>query len=56
MKPIWAAASRRTISALDCAQSTRRVCLPVLCTVVQRCRNSAPASAVPTPGKRQAQG
>ena len=51
-----AAASRRTSSALDCAQSTRRVSLPLLCTVSRRCRKSAPASAVPTPGKRQAQG
>ena len=51
-----AAASRRTSSALDCAQSTRRVVAPVLCTVSQRCRKRAPASAVPTPGKRQAQG
>ncbi len=51
-----AAASRRTSSALDCAQSTRRVSQPVLCTVNSRCRKSAPASAVPTPGKRQAQG
>ena len=56
MKPTAAAASRRTSSALDWAQSTRRVALPLLCTVSQRCRKSAPASAVPTPGKRQAQG
>ena len=29
---------------------------PLLCTVSQRCRKRAPARAVPTPGKRQAQG
>ena len=46
-----AAASRRTSSALDCAQSTRRVASPLLCTVSRRCRKSAPASAVPTPGE-----
>jgi glucosamine--fructose-6-phosphate aminotransferase (isomerizing) len=36
--------------------STRWVAVPLLCTVSQRCRKSAPARAVPTPGKRQAQG
>src|ERR1700710_1680524 len=56
MKPTSAAASRRTSSALDWAQSTRRVAPPTLCTVSHRCRNSAPASADPTPGKRQAHG
>ena len=51
-----AAASRRTSSALDCAQPTWRTSSPRLWTVSRRCRKTAPARAVPTPGKRQAQG
>ena len=47
---------RRTSIALDWAQPTARVASPPLCTVSNRCRKNAPASAVPTPGRRQAQG
>ena len=46
-----AAASRRTSIALDCAQSTRRVSLPLLCTVSRRCRKRAPASGRADPGE-----
>ena len=55
MKPTWAAAPRRTISALDCAQSTRRVSTGAL-DGEQAVEETAPASAVPIPGKRHAQG
>ena len=48
--------SRLTSSAADWHQSTSRVCPPVLWTVNARCRNSAPASAVPAVGKRHAEG
>ena len=44
-------------AARSTAPSRPRACRrPLLCTVSQRCRKRAPASAVPTPGKRQAQG
>src|SRR3954454_9625313 len=50
------AASTRTRSAADCAQSTSRIFSPRLWTVRLRWRKTAPTSAVAGVGKRQALG
>src|SRR3954452_7798667 len=50
------AASTRTRSAADCAQSTSRIFSPRLWTVSLRWRKTAPTSAVAGVGKRQALG
>ena len=51
MKSTAAAASRRTSSALDCAQSTRRVAVPLLCDGEPAVQEERPGQRRPDPGE-----